>query len=301
MSIVTAVSAARPAQHVPEYVDSVAFAFARGEWGQASYATLLDSHSRPSRLAASGMASTESPLTSHDDGAAKRRIQVMEEVAARLARLAGSHRGELAARALATLRQKLALLKMQALAAITRGDRRAALILAEELEDVARAIIAAERDYATLSISAEAAGPVPILGPQTPSQKDSPPVAGEAALEATAPARPAVFDGLTSVAEEISRAATGPRDAKDTADLRELKTALTKRSSPLLPLFDTSDGPHAVANEAANLIRSLRRAASRPARRKGQVAGVGARIDASAIAASLGTAGLLSMAQASFA
>lgn len=301
MSIVTAVSAARPVQHVPEYVDPSAFAFARGDWGRSSYATLLESQSRPSRLAASGMAATESPLTSRDDGAAKRRIQVMEEVAARLSRIAESSRGELAARALATLRQKLSLLKLQALAAITRGDRRAALILAEELEDVARAIIAAERDASALSSGADAGGAVPILGPQTPSRKDTPPVAGEAALEVAAPAKPAVFDGVTAVAEDISRAAAGPRGASDGADLRELRTALAKRSSPLLPLFDTSDGPDAVANEAANLIRSLRRAVSRPTRRKGQAADVGARIDASAIAASLGTAGLLSMAQASLA
>ncbi|MBW6525298.1 hypothetical protein KZ813_00425 [Sphingomonas sp. RHCKR7] len=290
MSIVTAVSAARPVQHVPEYVDPSVFAFARGDWGRSSYATLLESSARPSRLAASGMAATETPLTARDDGEAKRRLQVMEEVAARLAKLAESNRGDLAVRALAALRQKLSLSKTRALAAILRGDRRAALGMAEELEQIARAITAAEREYTTVVDGVDALGAAPILGPQTPKRKDEPPIAGEAALEVTMPIRSVTFEGDSAEAAAVSRAAAAVAGASDAADLRELTAALTRHSSPLLPLFDTSDGPGAVANEAAQLIRSLRRAASRPIKRRGEAAAVGAGMDASAIAASLGTA-----------
>jgi hypothetical protein len=301
MSIVTAVSAARPVQHVPEYIDPSAFTFARGDWGRSSYATLLESSARPSRLAASGMAATETPLTARDDGEAKRRLQAMEEVAARLTKLAESNRRELAVRALAALRQKLSLLKMQATAAILRGDRRAALVLAEELGEIARAIIAAEREYATVVGVGGTVVEVPILGPQTPSKKDSPPVAGESALAVAAPPRPAMIEGVSDEAADVSRAAGNLRAPAGDIDLRELKAVLTRRSSPLLPLFDTSDGPEAVAKEAAHLIRVLRRAAARPTRRPGETADVGARMDASAIAASLGTAGLSTVAQTSVA
>lgn len=299
MSIVTAVSAARPAQHVPEYVDPSAFAFARGEWGRASYATLLESHSRPSRLAASGMAATESPLTHHDDGEVKRRLAVMEEVAARLAKLAESNRRDLAARALEALRQKLMLLKMQATAAILRGDRGAALALADELEDLARAITAAERDCATAgSAGVGVIDFVPILGPQTPHKDDAPPLAGEAAVEMSFQSAPSTLDNPSGDAEAVARAAASVRGTGEAHSLRELSTTLVKRSSALLPLFDTSDGPDAVANDAASLIRSLRRAGHRAKRRHGEIDAT-ARMDASAIAASLGKAGLLTMMEVS--
>jgi hypothetical protein len=299
MSIVTAVSAARPAQHVPEYVDPSAFAYARGDWGRASYATLLESASRPSRLAASGMAATETPLTTRNDHEAKRRLQVMEEVAARLAKLAESNRGDLAARALEALRQKLTLLKMQAMAAIMRSDRSAALALADDLEDLARAINAAERDCAAAG-GVDVVDAVPILGPQTPHKDDAPPIAGESALELSLQSRPPMLDNASGDAEQVARAAAAVRGVVERSDLRELSARLVKHSSPLLPLFDTSSGPDAVANEAASLIRSLRRAGHRVERPHGTV-DVGARMDASAIAASLGGAGLLNLAAVSVA
>ena len=301
MSIVTAVSAARPVQHVPEYVDPSAFAFARGDWGRASYATLLDSASRPSRLAASGMAATETPLAHRDDGEAKRRLAVMEEVAARLAKLAESDRRDLAVRALEALRQKLVVLKMQAMAAILRGDRGAALALADELEDLARAMTAAERDFAAAgSGGVDVIESVPILGPQTPHKDDVPPLAGEAALGMSLQSASTTLDNPSGDAEAVARAAASVRSIGEEHNLRELSTTLVKRSSALLPLFGTSDGPGAVASEAASLIRSLRRAGHRPKRRHGEI-DASARMDASAIAASLGRAGLLSVAEVSVA
>lgn len=301
MSIVTAVSAARPVQHVPDYSDPSAFALARGDWGRASYATLSESASRPSRLAASGMAATETPLTHRDDGEAKRRLQVMEEVAVRMAKLAVSNRRQLAARALAALRQKLALLKMQAMAAILRGDRGAALALADELEDLARAISAAERDCATAGRSgADVVASVPIVAPQASHKDESPPLAGEAAAEMSLRSAPMALDDPSSDAEEVARAAAAVRGIAGERNLRGLGATLVKRSSRLLPLFDTSDGPDAVAGEAASLIRSLRRAGHRGERRHA-AADVGARMEASAIAASLGPSGLLSVAEVSIA
>ncbi|MBY9061452.1 hypothetical protein K7957_00710 [Sphingomonas yunnanensis] len=247
------------------------------------------------------MAATETPLAARDDGAAKRRLQVMEEVAARLAKLAESNRKDLAVRALEALRQKLTLLKMQALAAILRGDRPVALALADELEELARAIIAAERDCATAGGGgADIADAVPILGPQTPAKKGLPPIAGEAELEMATVAPPVTLEDSLTEAAELAHAAASVRGAPDRYDLRELSAVLSKRSSPLLPLFDTSDGPDAVATDAANLIRSLRRAAYRARRRPGEI-DARARMDASAIAASLGSVGLFGMVEASIA
>lgn len=301
MSIVTAVSAARPAQRVPEYIDTSAFAFARGDWGRSSYATLLDSASRPSRLAASGMAATETPLAHRDDGEAKRRLAMMEEVAARLFKLAETNRRDLAARALEALRQKLTLLKMQAMAAILRGDRGAALALADDLEALARAITAAERDCATAeSGAADVIDAVPILGPQTPHEDETPPLADEAVVDMSLQSTPSTLDNPSGDAEAVARAAAAVHGISEGRGLHELSTKLVKRSSPLLPLFDTSDGPNAVANEAAGLIRALRRAAYRARRQHGTV-DAGARMDASAIAASMGRAGLLSVAEVSVA
>ncbi|MGK6323502.1 hypothetical protein ACMGDM_10480 [Sphingomonas sp. DT-51] len=249
------------------------------------------------------MAPTETPLTAHDDRAEKRRLEVMQDVAVRLARLAESKRSDLAVRALEALRQKLRLLKMQALAAIMRGDRSVALTLADEVAELARAIVASERE-------AQAAGQqtfgaddtlVPILGPQTKSADSTPPIAGETVAEMTARRRP---DGASGDddgnAADLVRAALGLRDAPAISDTHDLVASLTKRSSPLLPLFDTSDGPDAVASEAASLIRSLRRAANRPARPHGTI-DPAARADASVIAASLGNVGVAAMAMVSVA
>lgn len=323
MNMVTAVGAARPAQHIPEYYDAAALQLARTDWGRASYATEVESSTRPSLLAAGGMAATETPLAGRDDGDARRRLLIMEDVAAKLNKLAETSRSDLAARSLEALRQKLRLLKMQALGAIMRNDRRAAQILAEELADLARAIVAAERDYANAGglPGAPTSLSLPTLR-ATPRGEVEPPVMGEAAADIAAANRRHSPEGgaggeISAVLTAIAgmKAATGepvppttqpaaavaataaPLPTRDAAGDTTREAAVTvRRGSTLLPLFDTSDGVDGLADEAASLIRALRRAATRPG--KGRSTSVGAQVDAAAIAGSLGIAGLFGMAAA---